>query len=58
MDQFAAKPTKLQLVKGEHFPTERMAGAKIDENQVHEINDVTELGGLVHSMQQDYLSHQ
>jgi intron-binding protein aquarius len=58
MDQLAAKPTKLQLVKGEHFPTERMANDKVDAHKVHEINDVTELGELVHSMQQDYLSNQ
>ncbi len=58
MDQLAAKPTKLQLVKGEHFPTERMADEKVDEQKLHEINDVTELGELVHSMQQDYLSNQ
>mmetsp|Transcript_30765 Transcript_30765/g.45241 ORF Transcript_30765/g.45241 Transcript_30765/m.45241 type:complete len:667 (-) Transcript_30765:1377-3377(-) len=58
MDQLAAKPTKLQLVKGEHFPTERMANDKVNAHKVHEINDVTELGELVHSMQQDYLSNQ
>jgi len=58
MNQLAAKPTKLQLVKGEHFPTERMANDKVDAHKVHEINDVTELGELVHSMQQDYLSNQ
>ena len=58
MDQLAAKPTKLQLVKGEHFPTERMANAHVDKNKVLEINDVTELGELVHSMQQDFLLHQ
>jgi intron-binding protein aquarius len=58
MDQMAAKPTKLQLVRGEHFPTERMANVEVDRNEVHEINDVTELGELVHSMQQDYLSNQ
>jgi intron-binding protein aquarius len=58
MDQLAAKPTKLQLVKGDHYPTERMANVEVDKNEVHEINDVMELGELVHSMQQDYLSSQ
>ena len=52
MDQLAARPTKLQLVKGEHFPTERMAGDEVRSN-LHEVNDVTELGALVHSMQQE-----
>merc|ERR1712071_693692 len=30
MDQFAARPSKLQLVKGEHFPTERMVTEKVN----------------------------
>merc|ERR1712194_608271 len=29
MDQFAARPSKLQLVKGEHFPTERMVTERV-----------------------------
>ena len=53
MDQLAAKPAKLQLVKEEHYPTERMADTKVDARQLHEINDVTELGELVHSLQQE-----
>ena len=58
MDQFAAKPSKLQLVKGEHFPTDRMAGKAIPESNIYEVNDVIELGALVHSMQQEYVSKQ
>jgi intron-binding protein aquarius len=53
MDQLAAKSAKLQLVKEEHYPTERMTDTKVDARQLHEINDVTELGELVHSLQQE-----
>jgi len=53
MDQFADRPSKLQLVKGEHFPTKRMVGGNVPGRNLHEVNDVTELGALVHSMQQD-----
>jgi len=53
MDQFAAKPFKLQLVKGEHFPTERIVSEEVSGKSLHTVNDVTELGALVHSMQQD-----
>lgn len=58
MDQFAAGPSKLQLVKGEHFPTERMEGQDISNSDRHEVEDVTELGALVHSMQQEYVANQ
>lgn len=54
MNQFADRSFKLQLVKGEHYPTERMIGDNIPESNLHEVNDVTELGALVHSMQQEY----
>ncbi|KAL9180433.1 hypothetical protein ACHAXT_008403 [Thalassiosira profunda] len=50
MDQFASRPTKLQLVKGEHYPTDRMVA---EDGGVYEVNDVAELGALVHSMQQE-----
>ncbi|KAL7537298.1 hypothetical protein ACHAXR_007716 [Thalassiosira sp. AJA248-18] len=53
MDQFAARPAKLQLVKGEHFPANRLAGEDVPESNLHKVNDVTELGALVHSMQQE-----
>lgn len=55
MDQFGARPSKLQLVKGEHFPTERMVEEDVPKGNLHEVNDVTELGALVHSMQHEYV---
>ena len=56
MDQFAARPTKLQLVKGEHYPTERLVEGGDGVPESHEVADVTELGAIVHSMQQDLVS--
>ena len=56
MDQFSNRPSKLQLVKGEHFPTKRMVGGDVPGRNLHEVNDVTELGALVHSMQQDVVN--
>ena len=56
MDQFAARPNKLELVKDEHFPTKRLVGEDVPESKLHEVNDVAELGAIVHSMQQDYVS--
>lgn len=53
MDQFANRPSKLQLVQGEHFPTERKVGDKVERSNLHEVKDVTEMGALVHSMQQE-----
>jgi len=61
MDQFAAKPNKLQLVKGENAPTDRRVSKEVKggaRSNLHEINDVTELGELVHSMQQEYVANQ
>ncbi len=58
MDKFAAKSSKLQLVKGELFPTERLVGDDVPENNLHEVNDVTDFGALVHSMQQDHVANQ
>ena len=51
LDQLAERPSKLQLIKGEHFPTERMVNDKVDKNQVYEIRNVETLGELVFSMQ-------
>lgn len=57
MDQFSAKSSKLQLVKGEQFPTERLVGDDVPESSLHEVNGVTDLGALVHSLQLDYAAN-
>jgi hypothetical protein len=46
----------LQLVKGEHFPTDRLVEEVVPNDILHEVEDVQELGTLVHSMQQEYVS--
>ena len=58
MDKFAAKSSKLQLVKGELFPTERLVGDDVHENDLHEVNDIADFGALVHSMQHDHVANQ
>ncbi|KAL3790208.1 hypothetical protein HJC23_005580 [Cyclotella cryptica] len=55
MDQYTARPTKLQLVQGEHFPTNRFVGEAIPKECLHEVDTVNDLGTLVHSMQQEYV---
>lgn len=57
MDQFSTKSSKLQLVKGELYPTERLVGEDIPGNDIHEVNDITDFGALVHSMQQDHVAN-
>jgi len=54
-DQFAARPSKLQFVLGETFPTEREANAAVPEDKVFEVEDVSHLGSLVHQMQEDLM---
>ena len=56
MDQFGARPSKLQLVKGEHYPTNRLVEDTVSGENLHEIEDVNQLGSLVHSIQQEYIS--
>lgn len=58
MDQFSDGPSNLQLVKGENFPTERMVGQDVPPVDRHEVEDVTQLGDLVHSMQREYVANQ
>ena len=57
MKQFADRPCKLQLIKGEQYPTVRLSGGEISESDLLEVNGVSELGALVHSMQQKHISN-
>ena len=52
MQIFDSKPNKLQLVSGEKFPTSRGVHDEVEEKDVYEVEDVTSLGLLVHSMQE------
>lgn len=56
MKQFASRPTKLQLVMGETYPTERKVGEEVPAKQRYEIADVSQLGSIVHTMQEDMLA--
>ena len=57
MEQFASRPTKLQLVLGETSPTERKASEEVkDKEKIFEVADVTHLGSIVHSMQEDLMN--
>jgi hypothetical protein len=58
MDQFAARPSNLQLVKGEQYPTNRKASEAVSKDKMYEVEDVSGLGELVHSMQQEYVAKQ
>jgi intron-binding protein aquarius len=56
MDQFATRPSKLQLVLGESHPTERTLQDPIPADKSFEVEDVSHLGSIVHSMQEDLLA--
>jgi len=55
MDRFAARPNKLQLVLGEQYPCDRQIGEKVDKGKTFEIQDVSHMGSIVYSMQQDWV---
>ena len=56
MEQLASRPTKLELVMGETHPTERKVTDEVPAKQKYEIQDVTQLGAIVHTMQEDMLA--
>ena len=58
MDQFASRPNKLQLVLGETNPTERLVNDEIPADKLFEIEDVSHLGSVVHSMQEGLIASQ
>lgn len=56
MHQFDSKPTKLNLVLGEKYPCERKACDEFhSKKSLFEVQDLTVLGSLVHSMQEDLM---
>ena len=46
------RPTKLMLIPGERFPTSRKLGEDVDRSGVVEVEDVIQMGAIVH---QEYL---
>jgi intron-binding protein aquarius len=55
MDVLVSRPTKLQLVLGEHAPTTRKIGDDIPSDQLFEVEDVSHLGSMVHGLQEQLL---
>jgi intron-binding protein aquarius len=56
MNQLTSRPTKLELVTGEEYPTERKTKDKIPEGKKFTVDDVTVLGSIVHNMQEQMSS--
>jgi intron-binding protein aquarius len=58
LEQFVAKgrSTQLQIVTGEHYPTERSLDEKVPSKSTLEVTDVSHLGSIVHSMQEQLLT--
>lgn len=55
MEQFDEQPNKLQLVLGETAPSERKVGDDIHRGKIFEVEDVSHIGSIVHSMQEEAL---
>jgi intron-binding protein aquarius len=56
MDQFWQRPNKLQLFLGETKPSERKVDDNIPKGKVFEVEDVSHLGSIVHSMQENMMT--
>lgn len=55
-EQLAERPTKLQLVMGENYPTERKLKDDIPNDRLYEVDDVAHLGSIVHQMQENLIN--
>jgi len=56
MKQFNNRPSKLQLVLGEQYPTRRKFDEPIEKEKVFDVDDVAHLGTIVHSLQEQWIS--
>lgn len=57
MEQFSGRPNKLQLVLGETCPTDRTADGEVaNKEKTFEVEDVSHLGSIVHTMQEDLIA--
>jgi intron-binding protein aquarius len=53
---FEDRPSKLQLVLGENCPsTRKVCDVKLSEKKLFDVEDVSHLGSLVHSMQEQWM---
>jgi intron-binding protein aquarius len=58
MEQFTMRPNQLQLVLGETYPTDRTVDGEVtDKEKIFVVEDVSHLGSIVHTMQQDLIAH-
>lgn len=57
-DQLVAKPTKLELVLGENYPSERKISEEVEKKNILQVDDVSHLGSIVHKMQEDLLNQE
>lgn len=55
MKLFAEKPEKLEIVLGEHFPAEREPKDNAPKDKMFRVTDVSHLGSMVHSMQEQWV---
>jgi intron-binding protein aquarius len=53
--QLTSRPTKLQLLLDENFPTDRLKGDEIPSEKVFYVEDVTQLGTMVFQMQEQLI---
>jgi intron-binding protein aquarius len=56
MDQFQKYPDKLQLVLGEMNPSERKVNDALPKEKKFQVEDVSHLGSIVHSMQENLVA--
>lgn len=58
MEQFLERPTKLQLVLGEAVSEDftRKVDGVVSDDKIFTVEDVSHLGSIVHSMQEDVLA--
>lgn len=55
MNQFEDQPNHLQLVLGETAPSKRKVDDEISRKNIFDVEDVSHLGSIVHSMQESAL---
>ena len=46
------KPDKLEIITGEYYPSKRKVDDKVSKDKIYQVEDVTDLGSIVFSMQE------
>lgn len=55
MCQLGQRPDRLELVTGEQYPTKRKIGDAVPDKRKYAVQNLTALGSIVHSMQEELL---